>query len=383
MNMMYIEDCCEILDSMRVPITASDRKKGEYPYYGANGIQDYVSDYIFDDELVLLAEDGGNFGSKEKPIAYRVSGKCWVNNHAHVLKPKVGLTVDYLCYSLMFYNVEGIINGATRQKLTQSAMRKMKIPVRTMKEQIQIVDKLNRIIRIKEQRKQELSELDTLIKARFVEMFGDPVLNSFGWCRVSLSEVTSKIGSGATPKGGKESYRSEGISLIRSMNVHDGKFKYKDLAHITEKQAKQLNNVIVEENDVLVNITGASIARTCVVPKNVLPARVNQHVAIIRCDCEQVQPVFLNNLFLNIRFKKMLLSMGENGGATRQAITKQQLENIDVIVPPLSLQNEFADFVQQIDKLRFGCRKLLAKSKNIQNLNRNTIMLERSALYGK
>lgn len=73
---------------MRVPITASDREEGEYPYYGANGIQDHVADYIFDDELVLLAEDGGNFGSKERPIAYRVSGKCWVNNHAHVLKAK-------------------------------------------------------------------------------------------------------------------------------------------------------------------------------------------------------------------------------------------------------------------------------------------------------
>lgn len=88
MNKIFIEDCCEILDSMRVPITASKREIGEYPYYGANGIQDYVADYIFDDELVLLAEDGGNFGSKERPIAYRVSGKCWVNNHAHVLKPK-------------------------------------------------------------------------------------------------------------------------------------------------------------------------------------------------------------------------------------------------------------------------------------------------------
>ena len=128
MEYILLEDCCEILDSMRIPITASSREKGIYPYYGANGIQDYVSSYIFDDDLVLLAEDGGSFGSKTKPIAYRVSGKCWVNNHAHVLKPKEGTDVDFLCYSLMFYNTEGLINGATRQKLTQSSMRKMKIP---------------------------------------------------------------------------------------------------------------------------------------------------------------------------------------------------------------------------------------------------------------
>ncbi len=114
--MARLEDVCEILDSKRVPITSKDRISGPYPYYGANGIQDYIADYIFDDELVLLAEDGGNFGSKEKPIAYRVSGKCWVNNHAHVLKPLPNIDVDYLCYSLMFYDVSSIVNGATRQK---------------------------------------------------------------------------------------------------------------------------------------------------------------------------------------------------------------------------------------------------------------------------
>ena len=189
MEMICVEECCEILDSMRIPITATERKAGKYPYYGANGIQDYVSDYIFDDELVLLAEDGGNFGSKERPIAYRVSGKCWVNNHAHVLKPKKEMNVDYLCYSLMFYNVEGIINGATRQKLTQSAMRKMKIPIRGMEEQLKIVEKLNKIISIKEKRKQELQYLDECVNARFVEMFGDPVSNSYGLPEATLPEL--------------------------------------------------------------------------------------------------------------------------------------------------------------------------------------------------
>ena len=123
MQKVTLGDVCEILDNQRVPITASERKSGPYPYYGANGLQDYVDGYIFDDDLVLLAEDGGNFGSKDKPIAYRVSGKCWVNNHAHVLKPKDNIDVNYLCYSLMFYNVDGLVNGATRQKLTQKDMR--------------------------------------------------------------------------------------------------------------------------------------------------------------------------------------------------------------------------------------------------------------------
>ena len=156
MEHITIEECCDILDSRRIPITASERRNGRYPYYGANGIQDYVADYIFDDELVLLAEDGGNFGSKTRPIAYRVSGKCWVNNHAHVLKPMANVDVDYLCYSLMFYDTEELVNGATRQKLTQAAMRKMLIPQRPITEQKKIVSELSKIQSIISVRQQQL-----------------------------------------------------------------------------------------------------------------------------------------------------------------------------------------------------------------------------------
>ena len=106
MEFIRVEDCCEILDSQRKPVTESERVPGMYPYYGANGIQGTINQYIFDDKLVLVAEDGGHFGSKIKPIAYLVKGKCWVNNHAHVLRAKKGFLAEYICYSLMFYKFE-------------------------------------------------------------------------------------------------------------------------------------------------------------------------------------------------------------------------------------------------------------------------------------
>ena len=192
-------------------------------------------------------------------------------------------------------------------------------------------------------------------------MFGDPVINTLGWKQELLSNVTSKIGSGATPRGGKESYQSEGITLIRSMNVHDGRFEYKNLAYITDVQAAQLDNVTVEASDVFINITGASVARSCIVPSEVLPARVNQHVAIIRCIRNLINPTFANNMFLNDRFKGQLLDIGESGGATRQAITKQQLETLTVIVPPMELQDQFAAFVTQVDKSKLAIQKSLEK----------------------
>ena len=134
-----LEQLCYILDSQRIPITAKDRLPGPYPYYGANGVQHYVADCIFDDELILLAEDGGHFDEIGR-IAYMISGKCWVNNHAHILKPKSGLNIYYLLHSLNMIDLSMEVNGTTRQKLTQAAMRRIKLPLPPVELQNQFAD---------------------------------------------------------------------------------------------------------------------------------------------------------------------------------------------------------------------------------------------------
>ena len=194
-------------------------------------------------------------------------------------------------------------------------------------------------------------------------MFGDPVLNPKKWNIEKLKTLTSKIGSGATPKGGRESYISEGISLVRSMNVYKGYFEYEGLAYITEDQARELDNVTLQENDVLINITGASVARCCILPKDVLPARVNQHVSILRAT-EKLNPVYLSNLLITDTEQRVLLGIGGAGGATREAITKTELETLDIPVPPIELQNDFATFVQQIDKSKFEIANSLKRLYN-------------------
>lgn len=229
----------------------------------------------------------------------------------------------------------------------------------TIAEQRNIADIFDKIISLVQLHYLQIADLDMLVKSRFIEMFGNPIDNNNNWKQQRLKEVTTKIGSGATPRGGKESYPEKGISFIRSLNVHDGYFEFKDLAHLNDEQAKALNIVNIEKNDVLINITGASVARTCVVPMQVLPARVNQHVSIIRCLNDIVNPVFMNRQFLNSSFKRHLLDMGESGGATRQAITKQQLEETLVIVPPIELQNQFAVFVAQVDKSKLAVQQSL------------------------
>ncbi len=142
-----------------------------------------------------------------------------------------------------------------------------------------------------------------------------------------LKELTDKIGSGATPRGGEQAYKKEGISLIRSQNVLDFDFNYNNLAKIDDKQAKELNNVEVKENDILINITGDSIARVCIVPNDVLPARVNQHVSIVRCNNKIDSNFLLCYLFF---LKNYLLTICRVGG-TRNALTKEALEKLEIV----------------------------------------------------
>ena len=181
-------------------------------------------------------------------------------------------------------------------------------------------------------------------------MFGAPISNPKEWPQLLLKELTTKIGSGATPKGGNASYKKEGISLIRSMHVYNGYFDYEDLAYIDEEQAKKLSNVTVESGDVLLNITGASVARSCIVPDDILPARVNQHVCIIRCKKDAVLPAFVNRLLIGDDYQAFLWNMANAAGATRQALTKEQIENFKIIVPPIEEQKRYLGFVEQSDK---------------------------------
>lgn len=165
-----------------------------------------------------------------------------------------------------------------------------------------------------------------------------------------LGNVCTKIGSGATPKGGKESYLPTGdFALIRSQNVLDFFFSYDGLAYINEKQASNLNNVKVEKKDVLLNITGDSVARVCQVPEDILPARVNQHVAILRPQRDKVDSTYLKYYLLNTSFKNYMLALSSIGG-TRNALTKLMIEEFKIYVPSLTLQHRIASILSSLDE---------------------------------
>ena len=173
---------------------------------------------------------------------------------------------------------------------------------------------------------------------------------SSNWPTVKLGDYCKKIGSGATPRGGASVYLDEGeICLIRSQNVYNEGFNPNGLVYIDEEAAKKLKNVTVEENDVLLNITGDSVARVCLAKSNFLPARVNQHVAIIRPDEKEFDSRFIRYLLASPAYQNILLSIAAVG-ATRNALTKGMIENLDVVKPPIEQQIEIADKLEALEK---------------------------------
>lgn len=164
-----------------------------------------------------------------------------------------------------------------------------------------------------------------------------------------LGDFCIKVGSGATPKGGKEVYLETGeFSLIRSQNVLNNQFSYNGLAYITEKAAEKLNGVSVESGDVLLNITGDSVARCCSAPPFVLPARVNQHVAIVRSDPAELLPLFVRYFLVSPIQQDHMLKLASSG-ATRNALTKGMIEDFSIPKPDIDIQRVIAKMLGDLD----------------------------------
>lgn len=355
MKYSKLEDCCEILDSKRIPVTANKRRNGKYPYYGANGLQDYVDDYIFDDELVLLAEDGGNFNSKDKPIAYRVSGKCWVNNHAHVLKPKQGINVDYLCYALMYYDVSGLVNGATRQKLTQATMRKMKIPVFSEIDQLRIVEIMNSIQDLENDYRSILHKADELIIARFVEMFGSiseevPLSYYIASLNAGKSLASEEENSDKVLKTGAVTYDYFDATQIKNLPINYAP---------QESHRVKAGDIIISRMNTA-ELVGAT-AYVWKAPEHVfLPDR------LWRADVkETANPIFVWQMLIQSSTKKSIRRIASGTSGSMKNISKSGLLGINVVKAPINLQEQFADFVAQVDKSKFAVQKSLEKTQQL------------------
>ena len=196
-RLVRLGDAVEFLDHMRRPVTASNRQIGPYPYFGANGQQGWIDRYLFDEPLLLLAEDGGHFEQPDRGIAYRISGKTWVNNHAHVLRPREGVDLGYLCRVLENLDVGRYVAGTTRSKLTKAGAAQIQFLLPPLPEQRRLAEVLDRADALRAKRRVALTQLDTLTQSIFVEMFGHPMTNPKDWPRAKLGDV-GELGRGVS-----------------------------------------------------------------------------------------------------------------------------------------------------------------------------------------
>jgi type I restriction enzyme S subunit len=321
---------------------------GEYPIFGASGLIKNVSFYHREKPYLSIVKDGSGFGRITKMDAFTS-----VIGTLQYILPNDDIDLDYLNYSLMSVDFKKYVQGAAIPHIYFKDYKSEPFLWMPLPEQQRIVAILDEafvaIAKAKSNAEQNLKNAKELF-----ESYLQGVFENGNWEKKPLKELTLKIGSGATPRGGQENYKSEGISLVRSMNVHDWEFRERNLAFIDEKQAKELDGVTLQEYDVLLNITGASVARCCVFPKEYLPARVNQHVSIIRPKKDILDARFLNLLLTSKPYKDQLLFTGEQG-ATRQAITKAQIETFQVAFPSLKEQNEI---VKKLDNIILETNKL-------------------------
>jgi type I restriction enzyme S subunit len=354
------------LDSRRIPLNSEERiaksKQGLYPYIGANNIVGYIDEYIFDEKILCVAEDGGSWGANQQ-CAIIYEGKTWVNNHAHVLAENGKASLEYIKNYLNYANLNKYIKGATRGKLNKSVLENIPIPYPTFPDQLHIANILSKAENLIAQRKESIRLLDEFLKSTFLEMFGDPVRNEKGWEINSLSKFGSL-------KNGLNYTKSESGVDVRCLGVGD----FKELSKLTNMNSLQVLNLTSEPNNeyflkdgdlVFVRSNGnRELVGRCllVFPKS---EKVTFSGFCIRYRIERngLNPIFISHLFRVPIFRASMLQGGK--GANIQNISQQTLEKLKIIVPPIELQTQFAQIVEKTEALKTQYQQSLQELENL------------------
>ncbi|MBR2515948.1 restriction endonuclease subunit S [Geobacillus sp. FSL K6-0789] len=360
-----LKDLTINLDNKRKPLNELERKslkkKGLYPYCGANGVLDYIDEFIFDQEILCIAEDGGSWGFREK-CAYIMNEPCWVNNHAHVLVAKENVNVKYLCYYLNYADLSKHITGTTRGKLTKSALEKIEVKIPDYSTQNKIVNALDKSQELIDKRKAQIEALDQLTQSVFLEMFGDPVSNPKGWDVKKLKDI-AEIEDGDRGENYPKQHElvSEGILFLSTSNFVNNKLDLSKVTYITKEKFSQLRKGKLRRGDLIVTLRG-SIGNIVIFDEEGYDTGfINAQMAILRL--KNVNRIFFQQLYTSNSFQLVLKKT--QTGSSQPQLPLKNLKELEIIIPPLELQELFAATIQQINLKK----ELLLKSQaEIQNM---------------
>lgn len=364
-----LSELCEILDSKRKPISKKDRISGSYPYYGATGVLDYVDNYIFDEPLILVGEDGAKWGSGEQ-TAYKIEGKSWVNNHAHVIRPDRAKVVDnYLLYFFNQLDLTPYITGAIIEKLNQEKLRNIIVPLPCIKEQQRIVKILDKAEEIRTKKKLANEKLDEFLKSIFIDMFGDPVTNPNNYQFVCLGDLTTEIcdigsnGSNAVvAKNLKMSDTEDYAYMIRAVNFSDNNI-FENMKYVSKEVYDFFRKSQIFGNEIIMCKIG-SAGKFWLMPKLNKPASLGLNSFLMRFN-DNTNRIFIYH-YLNTSYGQIEINTRVSGAVTK-SITKGAIRTIPVYLPDIEQQNQFAQIVQKVEAQKEKNQKVIEQMDNLFN----------------
>ncbi|NUN47083.1 restriction endonuclease subunit S [bacterium] len=335
-------EVCENLDSKRIPITQSKRTKGDIPYYGASGIVDYVSDYIFDEDLLCVSEDGANLLARTYPIAFSISGKTWVNNHAHVLRFKNFNTQKFIELYLNSIRVDDYVSGMAQPKLNQAMLNKIPIPLPPLPEQQRIVSILDEAFEVIERSRN--AAIKNLKNAKeLFESYLQGLFENGNWETKTLNQISENLDSKRVPIT-KNQRKSGDIPYYGASGIVDYVADYlfnEDLLCVSEDGA----NLLTRTYPIAFSISGKTW--------------VNNHTHVLKFP-NTVTQKFVEVYINSIRIDDYV------SGMAQPKLNQAMLNKIPIPIPSIEEQQTI---VRQLDALRAETQKLEAVyQKKIEDL---------------
>lgn len=351
-------------DKKRIPLSGTQRekRKGEYRYYGAQGVIDYIDDYIFDGTFLLIAEDGENLKSKKQNIAQVVNGQFWVNNHAHIVTGNDLCDTHYLCYLINSMNLSGYVTGSAQPKLSQANLNAVTLLLPRMEIQKKIVDYLRKI--------DEKIELNTQINKN-LEQQAEAIFQSI----LSNAITTVNLGEIADVKGGKR--LPKGVNLTDIPNAHPY-IRVRDLnnalfasltpnyAYVDKETQKSISRYIVSTGDVLISIVG-TIGLTAIVDSTLDKANLTENCVKVT-NLKHITPEYLL-LYLRSQLGREAIAKG-TVGAVQQ---KLPIKNIQAIPIPLLSEKDKNALFCTLDSIFAGISNNVIQSAKLASL-RDTLL---------
>ncbi len=320
---------------------------------------DYPPEYVIHSGDLLVGMDG------EFNIARWKSGDALLNQRVCKITATYGTDEEYLRFALQkaLKEIEDRTAFVTVKHLSAKELNKLELDIPDTGEQVRIAQILCKLERIISSQEEELSALDDLIKARFVEMFGEPIANPMGWPVKRLKDLSVLITNGNTPKGGSENYVENGITFLRSQNVWRNRIELDDVAFIDEATHESMKKSSLHHDDILITKTGrintenSSLGRAALFKGADDSANINGHVYLVRLN-GSIVPEFVVTILTGEAYRKYIRKVCV-GGIDKRQINVDQVEDFPIIIPPYEQQKEFAAFVAQIDKSKDAVQKAI------------------------